>query len=213
MYTDQTMLESIRKVEAARAENVKLDPRRMTAAEKEQYFSGRDSLDADMQEARMREFASYDHIRNSMYPKLRTVRFDFHLHRKGMVKDTVHTTVPDSVYMEGVQAIRDRDYEKAISMLRPYGDYNTAVAYMSLDYNASAKDILEKLEKDDRVSYMLAILYGRLGDDAKAVEYYIRACRMNPAMVHRGNLDPEIAALKKRYSIDEQLQTDEEPLL
>ncbi len=185
----------------------------MTAAEKEQYFSGRDSLDADLQEARMREFASYDHIRNSMYPKLRTVRFDFHLHRKGMVKDTVHTTVPDSVYMEGVQAIRDRDYEKAISMLRPYGDYNTAVAYMSLDYNASAKDILEKLEKDDRVSYMLAILYGRLGDDAKAVEYYIRACRMNPAMVHRGNLDPEIAALKKRYSIDEQLQTDEEPLL
>ena len=38
MYTDQTMLESIRKVEAARAENVKLDPRRMTAAEKEELL-------------------------------------------------------------------------------------------------------------------------------------------------------------------------------
>ena len=31
MYTDPKMLESIRKVEAARAENIKLDPRRMTA--------------------------------------------------------------------------------------------------------------------------------------------------------------------------------------
>ena len=35
MYTDKTMLDSIKKVEAARAENVKLDPRRMTAEEKE----------------------------------------------------------------------------------------------------------------------------------------------------------------------------------
>ncbi len=38
MYTDQTMLESIRRVEAARAENVKLDPRRMTAEEKDQLL-------------------------------------------------------------------------------------------------------------------------------------------------------------------------------
>ena len=35
MYTDPKMLESIRKVEAARAENIKLDPRRMTAEEKD----------------------------------------------------------------------------------------------------------------------------------------------------------------------------------
>ena len=35
MYTDPKMLESIRRVEAARAENIKLDPRRMTAEEKD----------------------------------------------------------------------------------------------------------------------------------------------------------------------------------
>ena len=35
MYHDKFMQESIKKVEAARAENVKLDPRRMTAEEKE----------------------------------------------------------------------------------------------------------------------------------------------------------------------------------
>ena len=35
MYTDPKILESIRKVEAARAENVKLNPARMSAEEKE----------------------------------------------------------------------------------------------------------------------------------------------------------------------------------
>ena len=35
-----------------------------------------------------------------------------------MVKDTVHTTELDSLYMRGVQAIRDRDYETAISILK-----------------------------------------------------------------------------------------------
>ena len=35
MYQDKEMLASIAKVEAKRAENIKLDPRRMTAEEKE----------------------------------------------------------------------------------------------------------------------------------------------------------------------------------
>ena len=35
MYSDPKMLESIRKVEAAREGNMKLDPRRMTADEKD----------------------------------------------------------------------------------------------------------------------------------------------------------------------------------
>jgi len=39
MYHDQIMLDSIKKVEAKRAENVKLDPRRMTAEEKEKLLA------------------------------------------------------------------------------------------------------------------------------------------------------------------------------
>ena len=35
MYTDPKMLESIKKVEAAREANIRLDPRRMTAEEKD----------------------------------------------------------------------------------------------------------------------------------------------------------------------------------
>ena len=38
MYQDPIMRESAEKVAAARAENVKLDPRRMTAEEKDQQI-------------------------------------------------------------------------------------------------------------------------------------------------------------------------------
>ena len=39
MYQDKTMLDSIKLVEAARAENIKLDPRRMTAEEKDKLLA------------------------------------------------------------------------------------------------------------------------------------------------------------------------------
>ena len=96
---------------------------------------------------------------------LRQVNFHFHLHRKGMVKDTVMTTILDSTYMSGVQAIKDRDYEKALELLMPYGDYNAAVACCALDRNLNALGILEKCEKTAQVNYMLALLYSRQGDD------------------------------------------------
>lgn len=158
--------------------------------------------DKDRGEYLMQKEPYYRHLREKLYPRLRTVRFDFYLHRKGMVKDTVHTTVIDSTYMDGVQAIRDRDYERALTLLRPYNDYNTAIAYVSLDYNASAMNILERLEKTAQVNYMLAVLYSRKGDDQNAVQCYLHACRQDGSYVHRGNLDPEIAALIKRYDLN-----------
>ena len=125
-----------------------------------------------------------------------------------MVKDTVHTTVLDTAYMNGVQAIRDRDYERALTTLRPYNDYNTAIAYLCMDYNASALQILEKLEKTAQVNYMLAVLYSRRGDEQKAVECYIRACSQDPTYVHRGNLDPEISVLIRRYGLNAQREDE-----
>ena len=158
----------------------------------------------DQRERSLQRLGCYRHMREKLYPRLRTVRFDFHLHRKGMVKDTVHTTVLDSVYMDGVQAIRDGDYERALTLLRPYGDYNTAIAYLCMDYNASAMQILERLERTAQVNYMLAVLYSRRGDEQKAVECYVRSCSQDPSYVHRGNLDPEISVLIKRYGLNAQ---------
>ena len=176
----------------------------LTAEQKLEYGELLEIKDIDIRERRMQGKPWYRHVRERLYPRLRTVRFDFHLHRKGMVKDTVHTTVLDSVYMDGVQAIRDRDYERALTLLRPYGDYNTAIAYLCMDYNASAMQILERLEMTAQVNYMLAVLYSRRGEEQKAVECYVRSCSQDPTYVHRGNLDPEISVLIKRYGLNAQ---------
>ena len=176
----------------------------MTEEEKKSYTSSAEIKDIDQRERSLQNLGCYRHMREKLYPHLRTVRFDFHLHRKGMVKDTVHTTVLDSTYMDGVQAIRDRDYETALSLLRPYEDYNTAIAYLCMDYNASALQILEKLDRNAQVNYMLAVLYSRRGEEQKAVECYVRSCSQDPTYVHRGNLDPEISVLIRRYGLNAQ---------
>jgi tetratricopeptide (TPR) repeat protein len=176
----------------------------MTEDEKKSYISSSEIKDIDQRERFLQSLGCYRHMRAKLYPHLRTVRFDFHLHRKGMVKDTVHTTVLDSTYMNGVQAIRDRDYEVALTLLRPYNDYNTAIAYLCMDYNASAMQILESLERTAQVNYMLAVLYSRRGDEEKAVECYVRSCSQDPTYVHRGNLDPEISVLIRRYGLNAQ---------
>ena len=158
--------------------------------------------DLDIREKALSGKAYYHHLRNDLYPLLRTVQFNFYLHRKGMVKDTVHTTVLDSVYMRGVKALSDREYEKALSLLMPYNDYNTAVAYVSLDRNVSALSILEGMERTARVNYLLAILYVRKGDIRNAVQCYLTSCSQEPSFVHRGNLDPEISELIREYNLN-----------
>lgn len=118
-----------------------------------------------------------------------------------MLKDTVHTTVLDSVYMRGVEALRNRDYKLAVTLLRPYDCYNTAVAYVCMDYNKSALDILQRLPRDARRDYMLAVVYGRLGEEKLAVEHFLNSVEQDGAMRHRGNLDPEISVLIKKYGM------------
>lgn len=176
----------------------------MTEDEKKSYISYAGIKDIDQRERSLQSLGCYRHMREKLYPRLRTVRFDFHLHRKGMVKDTIHTTVLDTAYMNGVQAIRDRDYEAALTLLRPYNDYNTAIAYLCMDYNASAMQILESLERTAQVNYMLAVLYSRRGDEEKAVECYVRSCSQDQTYIHRGNLDPEISVLIRRYGLNAQ---------
>lgn len=173
-------------------------------AQKAEYFSHRQISDPDAREKAMQSDSRYRYYREVLYPRTRTVRFDFFLHRKGMISESVLTTVPDSVYMAGVQAIRDRDYEKAVTLLQPYADFNTAVAYCAMDYNASALAILEDMERSAQVNYLLALVYSRQGRDRDAVECYLNSCRQDPSFVHRGNLDPEISVLIRQYGHNKQ---------
>ena len=180
----------------------------MTEAQKEDYFRLQALKDPDEREKRMRGEPWYKHLTDQYYPRLRTVRFTFALHRKGMIKDTVHTTELDSAYMRGVEAIRDHDYERALAYLTPYQDYNTAVAYVALDRNASAQAILRDLPRTPPVNYMLALLFARDGDDQQAVQHYLDACGQDRSYVSRGNLDPEISALIRKYALNREEEED-----
>lgn len=179
------------------------DDGQLTQEQKQEYFSLCDEFsDPDEREKALSGSSAYRYLRESLYPRLRVVRFDFCLHRRGMVKDTVHTTVLDTAYMNGVQAIRDHDYETAITLLRPYHDYNSAVAFVAMDYNASALEILQTLPPTGQVEYLKAIVYARYGRITEAVQCFMNAASNDRTYFNRGNLDPEIRALIRRYNLD-----------
>ena len=147
-------------------------------------------------ERKLSSMAEYRYLREKVYPQLRSVSFDFHLHRAGMQKDTVHTTELDTVYMAGLEALRNLDYKMAVEKLRPYRDYNSALAYMSADYNHSALDVLAGLDdKDAKVCYMKAIILSRLGAEDEAMKYYRLSLAYDPYLEYRANLDPELSGL------------------
>ena len=177
----------------------------LSPSEKRDYFLLGESLpgDLDLREERLSARPYYRYLRERLYPRLRVVRFEFFLHRRGMVKDTLSSTVVDREYMGGVSALLSHDYRGALDILRPYRDFNCALAYCALGYNASALEILGTLPRDERVDYMLALIYSRRGEVEKAMEYFLSSCRKNPSFVHRGNLDPEISSLLRQFPGDE----------
>jgi hypothetical protein len=174
----------------------------LTEGDKSRYDLLRRVPDLDGRDELLGRERFYQYLRDELYPKLRNVAFDFHMHRKDMVKDTIHTTVLDSTYMRGVNALLNMDYEAALVLLKPYEDFNTAIAYMGLDRDRSAMEILSQMKPTAPVNYLMAILYARLGDEQEAVSRYLQSCREEPSYVHRGNLDPEISQLIKTYRLN-----------
>ena len=167
-------------------------------AAKEFYRSTSSYRNLDEREKALSSHSSYKYLREHLYPRLRLVKFNFYLHRKGMIRDTIHTTELDTAYMRGVQLIRDRDYKAALERLLPYRDVNTAVAFLALDRNASALEILQELPGSARVDYLTAIALSRQGDKRGAMQHYVSACAKDGSFVHRGNLDPEISSLIRK---------------
>ena len=143
----------------------------------------------------------YAYMREKLYPEIRSVDFVFSLHRRGMQKDTLFTTELDQNYANGVEFLKKRKYEDALEILRPYEDINTAIAYMSLGYDRAALRILNGQRETAEVRYLQGILEYRLGDERQAVLRYMRSCELNPQLKHRGNLDPELSTLIKKYDL------------
>ena len=154
--------------------------------------------DPDMLEKKISGMDCYRYMREKIYPKLRAVGFDFHMHRVDMVQDTVHTLEPDTVYLSGVQAMKEMDYKKAVTMLRPYGDYNAALAFVCAGYDHSAADLIDRLDEcDGRVCYLKSLVLARFGMYAAALKYLTLAIASEPSLEHRANLDPEMYEVVK----------------
>ena len=160
-----------------------------------------DMDDPDRTEKMISEMPEYRYLREKIYPKLRSVSFDFHLHRVGMQKDTVHTTELDTVYMEGLDALRELDYKRAVTILRPYDDYNSALAFVSAGYDRSALDVLDRLDTGQaKVCYLKAMVLSRLGIYDEAMKYYELSIARDPYLEHRANLDPEMFVLVNKIN-------------
>lgn len=167
-----------------------------------------DEADPDKREALIKRKypAEYGHIRDSIYPALRVVDFQFNLHRSGMTKDTIHTTEPDTLYDRGRDLLKARKYKDALAILIEYNDYNTAIAYMSIGYDKPAYDILCNEQESANQEYLLAILCSRIGKEAEAVRRYLHACELDESKVYRGALDPEINRLINKYHLNKKIE-------
>ena len=146
-------------------------------------------------ELRRRFPKQYRDIRERLYPLLRAVNFKYDLRRVGMVKDTIHTTVPDTLYARGVKLLNERKYNDALRILRPYEDRNTAVALLSLGQDEPAYEVLRRLKEEATVEYLKAIACARMGRIEEGKAAFRRACELQPNFEYRGNLDPEIREL------------------
>lgn len=105
----------------------------------------------------------YAYIKTMIYPQLRAVSFRYNLRRKGMVKDTIHTTKLDTTYACGVELLQKRKYARALYILNDYNDRNTVVAHLSLDHNNErALELLAAMPKDAVTEYLRAIACSRL---------------------------------------------------
>lgn len=179
------------------------------------YISSKDAIlqiitneaDPDKRELQIKNKfpVEYKHIRDSIYPALRVVDFQFNLHRSGMTQDTIHTTEPDTLYEKGRDLLKARKYKDALAILIEYGDYNTAIAYMSLGYDKPAYDILLKEKESANQEYLLAILCSRLKREEEAVRRFLHSCELDGSKVYRGALDPEINRLIRKYNLNKKI--------
>ncbi len=174
-----------------------------TAREKNQFFKRMRVSDPDRRENLMKNDSYYAKMKSKLYPQLRVVRFDFKLHLKETVNRRIVTDEIDDIYKAGLDALKNRDWEEGIRILRNNypEDYNLGVAYLMMDRNENARAIFEKQEPNPEINYMLAIVYMRLGMEKKALQTFIDSYTADQSKFWRGNRDPEVRYLINKYQL------------
>ena len=110
-----------------------------------------------------------------------------------------HLTPEREEYAQGLEALSNREYQRALGILEKYPDYNTAVALTCLGYHAKSEDLLKQLPQTAAVEYLRAIVNVRLEDYQAAAELLLEACRKDTKYVYRTEMDSDIAALLPRF--------------
>lgn len=112
-------------------------------------------------------------------------------------------TAPQS-YQQGIEFLRAGSYREALETLCPYADRNTAIAYLALGFDRMAYQTLSALSDSADNLYLLSIAASRLKKEKEAVDLYQKACEKDRAKIWRGNLDPEISGLIKKYQLNKE---------
>ncbi|NDV60583.1 hypothetical protein D0T85_21060 [Bacteroides sp. 519] len=115
------------------------------------------------------------------------------------------TTDQRTEYMHALKLLRNREYQRALSILNDYNDYNTAVALTCLGYDGKAYNTLAALPQNSNTHYLAAILCSRLKEMQAAVDHLMEACRLDPDKVNRAQRDPEISKMIRDYNLQEYL--------
>ena len=156
--------------------------------------------DPDAREERLSKCKDYRYIRSSIYPILRRIDFSFHLHRK--CYDTLTVEAPlDENYLRGLALLKERHYKDALEILRPYRNINTAICYLSLDYNASALDVLKDLKQTPEVLYLQAVALLRREEKESAAKLLMASIEADADMSFKAALDPEMEPLMEECGL------------
>lgn len=172
-----------------------------TLTDKQGVLSLFDYQDYDKREWALSHNKDYNYIKENLYPELRKVNFYFFLHRKGMVKDTIHTTILDTDYSTGLKALSEKEYDKAYRYLRPYRNINSVIAMLSLNYDTEAILTLRGMEESANRDYLLSLAYSRVGKDGDALKSLFAALNKDNSLYMRASLDPEVKRIVKKYGL------------
>lgn len=167
---------------------------------KQQLLEVLKTEDPDAREERLSKCKDYKYIRSSIYPILRRIDFSFHLHRK--CYDTLTVEAPlDENYLKGLALLKERQYKDALEILRPYRNINTAICYLSLDYNASALDVLKDLKQTPEVLYLQAVALLRREEKESAAKLLMASIEADADMSFKAALDPEMEPLMEECGL------------
>jgi hypothetical protein len=108
-------------------------------------------------------------------------------------------------YALALQYLRNREYQRALSILNDFKDYNTALALTCLGYDKQAYSLLIQLPKNADTHYLGAIICARLKDTQAAVDHLMEACSLDPTKIERAQRDPEMAKLINDHNLQQYL--------